>query len=294
MHKSGFVSIVGKPNAGKSTLTNAFLQQKVCSTTPKAQTTRHQIKVILNEENSQLILLDTPGIIVDPIHALHKKMNNAISNALQSADIILFLRDIHDEDEEFSFLKTVLLKPNAPIVFVLNKIDTHTEEEVKEWKEKHSEIISKCTAFFEVSALKNEKVKQLLESLVSMLPVSPPYFDKNEDEVSDLPVRFFIREIIRERIFFLFKKEVPYCSEVVVTEFREKKTLSKISVSIFVERDSQKAIFLGKNGTAIKKLGTQARKNIESFINRKVFLDITVKVKKKWRQSEDMLRSFGY
>lgn len=287
--KSGFVNIFGKPNAGKSTLLNALMGEKMAIVSPKVQTTRHRIKGILNDKNYQIIFSDTPGII-EPKYKLHEKMMQAVKSSLEDADVALLLVDIKDDlkesDEIFSSLSL-----KAPAIVVLNKTDLadkeSTEKAVSFFSDKKY-----CKKVVEISALKNKGITELLDVIISMLPDGEPFY--NDDNLSDLPMKFFVSELIREKIFYLYQDEIPYHSTVLVQEFKEKTTLTKITADIILQRETQKGIVLGEGGRMIKQLGTLARKDIEEFIGRKVFLELFVKVRPKWRDNEIHLREYGY
>jgi len=287
--KSGFVNIFGKPNAGKSTLMNALMGEKLAIVSPKVQTTRHRIKGILTDNDYQIIFSDTPGII-EPKYKLHEKMMQAVKGSLEDADVALLIVDIKDDlveaDEIFSSLSL-----KVPAIIVLNKADVADKEEIKKTidffsgKKYSKEIIS-------VSALRKLGLKELLDAIISLLPEGEPFY--NDDNLSDLPTKFFVSEIIREKIFYLFQDEIPYHAAVLVTEFKEKQTLVKIGADIILQRETQKGIVLGEGGKMIKELGTQARKDIEKFLGRKVFLELFVKVRPKWRDNEIQLKEYGY
>lgn len=286
--KSGFVNIFGKPNAGKSTLLNQLIGEKLAIVTPKVQTTRHRIKGIITTKDYQMILSDTPGII-EPKYKLQEKMMAAVHSALEDADVKLLVADISDDisHAEEIFLS---LKSKAPSIVVLNKTDKVDKEKVKE-----------STAFFQkkgyeyimpVSSAKGDGIPSLLDLIIKLLPEGVPFFE--EDNLTDMPTRFFVGEIIREKIYLLFEQEIPYHSTVLIQEFSEKATLTKIRAEIIVQRETQKAILLGHQGKMIKELGTIARKEIEEFIGKKVFLELFVKVRPKWRDTELNLREYGY
>jgi GTP-binding protein Era len=292
-HKAGFVSIIGKPNVGKSTLMNVLVGEKLSIITSKAQTTRHRIMGILNGVHEgtefQLVYSDTPGII-KPQYELHKSMMRFVHTSLDDADVILFVTDIfekHDEDDVLGKLKHI----EAPVFLIINKIDLAKEEQVQEkldyWKEHFptQELIP-------ISALNRFNTDTLLSRIVERLPVHPPYFPK--DELTDKPERFFASEIIREKIFNNYKKEVPYSCEVVVTEFKEKEDIIVIRSEILVERTSQRGIIIGDQGKAIKKVGIEAREEMEKFFGKKVFLEQFVKVEPDWRNKANKLSNFGY
>jgi GTPase len=287
--KSGFVNIFGKPNAGKSTLLNALMGEKMAIVSPKVQTTRHRIKGILNDKDYQIIFSDTPGII-EPKYKLHEKMMQAVKSSLEDADVALLIVDIKDNLEEADqVFSSLSLK--APAIVVLNKTDLVNKEKI----DKAVEFFSGkkyCKKVVEISALKNNGIKELLDVIIEMLPVGEPFY--NDDNLSDLPMKFFVGELIREKIFYLYQDEIPYHSTVLVQEFKEKTTLTKITADIILQRETQKGILLGEGGKMIKQLGTLARKDIEEFIGRKVFLELFVKVRPKWRDNEIHLREYGY
>jgi len=287
--KSGFVSIFGKPNAGKSTLLNALMGEKLAIVSPKVQTTRHRIKGILTEKDYQIIISDTPGII-EPKYKLHEKMMQAVRSSLEDADLALLLLDIKDNWEENDNLFTSL-KLKAPALVVLNKTDDVTKEKLAEAKEFFKEK-PYCKGIIAISALKKTNLDQLLKAVLERLPEGQPFFEG--DDLTDLPTKFFVGELIREKIFGLYGDEIPYQTTVLVQEFSEKSTLTKIRADIIVQRESQKGIILGEGGKSIRQLGSEARKDIEAFIDRKVFLELFVKVRPKWRDTENFLKEYGY
>jgi len=287
--KSGFVNIFGKPNAGKSTLLNALMGEKLAIVSPKVQTTRHRIKGILTNENYQIIFSDTPGII-EPKYKLHEKMMEAVKSSLEDADVALLLVDIKDDIQEANEVFSKLFL-KVPALVVLNKCDVADKETIEKAVAFFSEK-KYCKKVFEISALKNIGVQELLDEIISLLPEGAPFY--TDDNLSDLPMKFFVGEMIREKVFYLFSEEIPYSATVLVQEFKEKTTLTKISADIIVQRETQKAIILGHQGKMIKQLGTMARKDIEEFIGRKVFLELFVKVRPKWRDNELQLREYGY
>src|SRR5690242_16092186 len=286
--KSGFVNIFGKPNAGKSTLLNALMGEKMAIVSPKVQTTRHRIKGILNDKDYQVIFSDTPGII-EPKYKLHEKMMQAVKSSLEDADVALLLVDIKDDlgqaNEIFSSLSL-----KAPAIVVLNKTDLVTRETIQKAVSFFSDK-KYCKKVVEISALKNTGVDELLKVILSMLPEGEPFY--TDDNLSDLPMKFFVSELIREKIFYLYQDEIPYHATVLVQEFKEKTTLTKITADIILQRETQKGLVLGEGGKMIKQLGTLARKDIEEFIGRKVFLELFVKVRPKWRDNEIHLREYG-
>jgi len=287
--KAGFVSIFGRPNAGKSTLLNALMGEKLAIVSPKVQTTRHRIKGIITEKDYQIIFSDTPGII-EPRYKLHEKMMGAVKTAVEDADVALRLFDVEENpvsaDEIFSSLRL-----KAPAILVVNKADKTSPEklaETEQWFGSKPYV----TRALSISALEGRGIKTLLEAIVALLPEGEPFFAG--DELSDLPTRFFVAEMIREKIFHLFKDEIPYHTTVVVNEFKEKTSLIKISADIVVQRETQKGILLGEGGRMIRQLGTDARRDIEAFLQHKVFLELFVKVRPHWRDNDTMLKEYGY
>lgn len=288
-HQAGFVSIIGKPNVGKSTLMNRLVGQSLSIVTPKAQTTRHRIKGILNDENYQVVFSDTPGIL-EPHYLLQEKMMDFVTESLKDADAVLYISDLSEAygDEE---LMRRLLQIKVPVVVVINKMDQSSPDEINKlvhgWKKKLNPH-----AIIPISALKDFNVEQVRDALLALMPEAPPYFPK--ENLSDASERFFVSEIIREKIFMHYQQEIPYSAEVGIEEFKEENKIIRINAVIFVERDSQKGILIGKGGESIKRIGTEARKDIERFLGKKVFLELFVKVEKDWRKSENKLRRFGY
>lgn len=288
-HKAGFVSIIGKPNVGKSTLMNRLVGERLSIITSKAQTTRHRIMGIINSPDFQIVYSDTPGII-EPKYALHKAMMGFVYSSLEDADVILFVTDIHeryDEDDVLKKLKVI----TTPIILIINKIDTATQEQVDEkiayWKEHIN-----ATEIIAISALNDFNTAGVLEHIISRIPIHPAYFDK--DSLTDKSERFFAAEIIREKIFLNFDKEIPYSCEVQITEFKDEPNIIRIRAEILVERDSQKGILIGKGGTALKKIGQDARQDMEKFFQKHIFLEQHVKVEKDWRKVDKQLSRFGY
>lgn len=287
--KAGFVNIFGKPNAGKSTLLNALMHEKLAIVSPKVQTTRHRIKGILSTADYQIIFSDTPGII-DPKYKLHEKMMAAVKSALEDADLALLLIDVRDNLPEVDGVFSAL-RLKVPALVIVNKTDAASKEKLAE-----------ATAFFNqkkytkevvpLSALTGKGVDDLLQKILDYLPEGEPFYA--EDEISDLPTKFFVAEIIREKIYTLFEEEIPYQATVVVQEFKQKSTLIKIRAEIIVQRESQKAIIIGDGGKMIKQIGSLARVEIEKFIEQKIFLELFVKVRPAWRENETFLREYGY
>jgi GTP-binding protein Era len=287
--KSGFVSIFGKPNAGKSTLLNALMGEKLAIVSPKVQTTRHRIKGILTGDDYQVIFSDTPGII-EPKYKLQERMMGAVKFALEDTDVALLLVDVKENLEEAdAIFESLHLK--VPAIVVVNKLDAASAAQ-KETAFNFFQSRPYCRKVVGVSALKKQQIDELISTIIEWLPEGMPFFDK--DEMTDLPTRFFVAEMIREKIFYLYQEEIPYHTTVVVTEFKEKSTLVKIIAEIIVQRDTQKGILLGEGGKMIKQLGTEARKDIEAFLQQKVFLELFVKVRPKWRDNELMLKEYGY
>jgi GTP-binding protein Era len=287
--RAGFVNIFGRPNAGKSTLLNAFLGEKLAIVSPKVQTTRHRIKGIVTTKDYQVIFSDTPGII-EPRYKLHEKMMGNVKEALEDADIAIFLHDLTTSIEESNSLFSQL-KLKIPILVVCNKMDAVSDT-----------VVTSAVSFFQqqqyckeiiaIAAINKKNITALLKKIVALLPEGEPFF--NEDELTDLPTRFFAGELIREKIYELYEDEIPYHSTVLVKEFKEKSTLIKIQADIIVQRDTQKGILLGDGGKKIKALGTAARLEIEKFLGQKIFLELFVKVKPKWRDTDLYLKEYGY
>jgi GTPase len=287
--KSGFVSIFGRPNAGKSTLLNALMGEKLAIISPKVQTTRHRIRAFLNGEGYQVILSDTPGII-KPEYKLHEKMMKAVKSSLEDADLALLITDVRD-NPELSHEVFSNLKLRVPAVVIVNKCDLVKAEDATRVVEFFRQQ-PYCKEVLTIMAAKQKDWKQLLNLILKYLPEGDPFFP--EDEITDLSTRFFVGEMIREKIYGLFQDEIPYQTAVMVTDFKEKQSLIKITAEIIVQRESQKAIILGGQGKMIRKLGTDARQDIEAFLNSKVFLELFVKVRPKWRDNDIHLREYGY
>jgi GTPase len=288
--KSGFVNIFGKPNAGKSTLLNALVGEKLAIVSSKVQTTRHRIKAFLTKPGEyQIIFSDTPGII-EPKYKLHHHMMQNVKSALEDADIALLIADVNDDKNEVNkLLKSLKLENDS--ILILNKIDRLSKNKVEEI-EAFYKIHSYAKNLVKISALKQANLDELLSLIIKLLPEGEPFY--NEDELTDLPTKFFVSEIIREKIYELFEQEIPYQTAVVINEFKEKESLIKIQADIIVQRESQKVILLGEKGSMIKKLGTLARVDIEKFLQQKIFLQLFVKVKPKWRDNELKLKEYGY
>ena len=290
MHKAGFVNIVGKPNVGKSTLLNQLMGEKLAIVTQKAQTTRHRIFGIYNEEDLQIVFSDTPGVL-DPKYGLQERMMDFVKDSLQDADVFLFIVDILDKSEPFEYLVDKLNKIPVPVLILVNKIDESNQEDLEKVMELWHERIPKAE-ILPISALKGFNTEIILPKLKSLLPENPPYYDK--EMYTDKPERFFVNEAIREKILLNYEKEIPYSVEVVTEMFKENEGIIFIDSVIYVERDTQKGIIIGHKGEAIKKVGTEARIDLEKFFSKKIHLNLFVKVKKDWRKNDRDLKNFGY
>ena len=290
-HRAGFVSIIGKPNVGKSTLMNALVGERLSIVTSKAQTTRHRILGILNSDDFQLIYSDTPGII-QPKYELHNAMMSFVYSSLEDADVVLFVTDIYEKHDEEPVVERLRKMVDTPIILLVNKIDQANQEEVEAklayWKEQ----LPNAAEVLPISALKQFGTDGVLQLVMERLPVHPPYYPK--DELTDKPERFFAAEMVREKIFKLYKKEIPYSCEVVIEEFKEEEDIIRIRGIIYVERNSQKGIVIGAGGEALKKVGIWAREEMEKFFQKKVFLEMYVKVNENWRTDPKALSRFGY
>ena len=288
--KAGFVNIFGKPNAGKSTLLNALLGEKLAIVSPKVQTTRHRIKGFVTEPGKyQIIFSDTPGII-EPRYKLQEKMMQSVKSALEDADVALLIVDTTEGVEENNNLFTSL-KLKVPAIVVLNKVDKIGEKRITAAENFYRQQ-SYCKKLIKISALKNDNIQELINAILEFLPEGEPFYP--EDDMTDLPTKFFVGEMVREKIFELFGDEIPYHTAVMVNEFKEKETLVKIQADIIVQRESQKGILLGEGGKMIKQIGTLARQDIEKFLQQKVFLQLFIKVRPKWRDNELHLKEYGY
>ncbi len=290
MHKSGFINIIGNPNVGKSTLMNCFMGEKFSIITSKAQTTRHRILGIVNEEDFQLVFSDTPGIL-KPSYELQDSMMDFVKNALEDADIIIYMLEIGETSIKNNQVHKKILNANVPTFILLNKIDLsdqkNLEDQVILWKELYPKA-----HIYPISALNNFNIDIVLKHLIELIPQSPPYFPK--DQLTDKPERFFVNEILREKILLYYNKEIPYSVEVVTEDFKEEDNIIKIKSVIFVERDSQKGIIIGHKGSALKKIGTKARQGLEVFFGKKIYIELQVKVSKNWRSNAKLLKKFGY
>lgn len=288
--QSGFISIFGKPNAGKSTLLNALVGEKMAIVSHKVQTTRHRIKAFLNGENYQIVISDTPGII-DPKYKLHQKMMQQVKNALEDADVAILLYDLSDNNYAAADEVFTALKLKGPAIVICNKTDKISPKGTAEAIDFFS-TKPYCKDVLAMSLETKQGVDKLLPLMLKYMPVGEPFYP--QDDLSDLPTKFFVSEMIREKIYELYHEELPYHTAVLVQEFKEKTTLIKIQADIIVHRDTQKFIIIGDGGKMIKKLGTESRIAIEAFLGQKVFLELFVKVKPKWRDDELRLREFGY
>ncbi|MBL7927054.1 MAG: GTPase Era [Bacteroidia bacterium] len=289
MHKAGFVNIIGKPNVGKSTLLNVLLGENLAIVNPKAQTTRHRIKGVLNGTDYQIVFSDTPGIM-KPAYKLHHKMLDAVNETFTDADVMIYVAEI-GETEMDDGLKEKLKTLKVPVFLVLNKMDTINQEQLENALQ-HWKSVFDFTTIIPISALHKFNTAFIIENIIKHLPFADAYYDK--ETLTDRNERFFVTEILREKILSLYQKEIPYSTEVAIVYFKDEPNISKIGTVIYVERESQKAIVLGHQGKAIKRLGTEARKSMETFLGRKVFLEITVKVQDGWRDNDAALKKFGY
>lgn len=289
-HRSGFVNIVGNPNVGKSTLMNRLVGEKISIITAKAQTTRHRIVGIVNTPDYQVVYSDTPGVL-RPNYKLQESMLNFSLSALEDADVLLYVTDVVEKiDKNDEFLVKVQ-QLDLPLLLLINKIDQSNQGELERFVEQWKELLPKAE-IYPISALNNFGVDIVQKRILELLPDSPPYFGK--DALTDKPARFFVAEIIREKALLIYQKEVPYSIEVVVEEFKEDIDIIRIRAIILVERETQKGIVIGHKGDALKRLGIMARKDIELFFEKKIFLQLYVKVEKDWRNRDNMLRTFGY
>ena len=289
-HKAGFVSIVGNPNVGKSTLMNAWVGERLSIITPKAQTTRHRILGILNADDYQLVLSDTPGVIT-PSYEMQSSMMDFVKTALEDADILIYMLEVGETEMKDQRLFEKILRLEIPVLVLINKIDTTDQESliksVAHWQGKFPKA-----NIFPISAITGFSVKEVLNHIIELLPVSPPYYPK--DQMTDKPERFFVNEAIREQILQHYDKEVPYAVEVVTEEFFESEKIIKIRSLIMVKRETQKGIIIGHKGGALKKVGVGARMKLQAFFTKKIHLELYVKVNKDWRSNERQLKRFGY
>ncbi len=289
-HKAGFVNIIGNPNVGKSTLMNALVGERLSIITSKAQTTRHRILGIVNGDDFQILFSDTPGII-KPAYELQASMMDFVKSAFEDADILVYMVEIGEKELKDEAFFEKIKNAEVPVLLLINKIDTSTQEEVQEkmayWQRKVPNAI-----IFPISALQNFNIEAVFEKIIELLPESPAFYPK--DQLTDRPERFFVNEAIREKILIHYKKEIPYSVEIDTEEFFEAAHIIKIRSIIMVERDSQKGIIIGHKGAGLKRIGTEARKDLEKFFGKKIFLELYVKVNKDWRNNQNQLRRFGY
>ncbi|WP_194777245.1 GTPase Era [Pararhodonellum marinum] len=289
-HKAGFVNIVGKPNVGKSTLMNVLIGERLSIISSKAQTTRHRIMGLINDPDFQVVFSDTPGML-KPKYELHKSMMSFVHMSLEDADVILFVTDLYESDEEIEDVIEKINQSGVPVILVINKIDLSKENQLDEVTAYWTARI-KAETVIPISATESFNTERILQEILDRLPYHPPFYDK--DELTDKPERFFASEIIREKIFLNYKKEIPYSSEVAIEEFHEEENIIRIRALIYVERSSQKGIIIGEKGNALKRVGTQARLEMERFFGKKIFLETFVKVEDDWRKNKNKLRKFGY
>ncbi len=290
MHKAGFVNIVGNPNVGKSTLMNVLVGERVSIATFKAQTTRHRIMGIYNTDDVQIVFSDTPGVL-KPQYKLQESMLNFSNSALVDADVLLYVTDVVETPDKNSDFVANVQKLSIPILLLINKIDLSNQDKLTELVEKWKELIPQAE-IIPISAASKFNTDYVMKRILELLPDSPPFFEK--DQLTDKPARFFVTEIIREKILLYYDKEIPYAVEVGVETFKEEKDIIHIRAVIYVERDSQKGIIIGKQGKALKKVATEARRELERFFDKRIYLETYVKVDKDWRSSDKELRSFGY
>ncbi|HRG17838.1 MAG TPA: GTPase Era [Flavobacterium lutivivi] len=290
MHKAGFVNIIGNPNVGKSTLMNALVGERLSIITSKAQTTRHRIMGIVNGEDFQVVFSDTPGII-KPAYELQNSMMDFVKSAFEDADVLVYMVEIGEKELKDEAFFNKIIHSKIPVLLLLNKIDKSNQEQLEEqidlWREKvpNAEI-------FPISALENFNVSEVFNRILELLPSSPPYYPK--DALTDKPERFFVNETIREKILLNYDKEIPYSVEIETEEFKEDEDIIRIKSVIMVERDTQKGIIIGHKGLALKKVGMQAREDLEKFFGKQIYIELFVKVNKDWRSNSFQLRRFGY
>lgn len=289
-HKAGFVNIIGKPNVGKSTLMNVLIGERLSIISSKAQTTRHRIMGIINDDQYQIVFSDTPGML-KPKYELHKNMMSFVHMSLEDADVILFVTDLFETDAEIEDVLEKINDSGVPVLLVINKIDLNKENRLEEVTEYWTQRLRTETVI-PISATESFNTERILQEILDRLPVHEPFYDK--DELTTRPERFFASEIIREKIFLNYKKEIPYSTEVAIEDFVEESKIIRIRAVIYVERSSQKGIVIGEGGKALKRVGTQAREEMEKFFSKKVFLETFVKVEEDWRKNKNKLKRFGY
>lgn len=290
MHKAGFVNIVGNPNVGKSTLMNALVGERISIATFKAQTTRHRIMGIVNTDDMQIVFSDTPGVL-KPNYKLQESMLNFSTSALSDADVLLYVTDVIETPDKNNEFVEKVAKQTAPVLLLINKIDLTDQQKLETLVEEWHKVLPNAE-IIPISAASKFNLDVVMKRIKDLLPDSPPYFGK--DQWTDKPARFFVSEIIREKILLYYDKEIPYSVEVVVEQFKEDKKTIHVNAVIYVERDSQKGIIIGKQGKALKKVATEARRTLEKFFDKTIYLEIFVKVDKDWRSSDKELKNFGY
>ncbi|MCA0151705.1 GTPase Era [Winogradskyella vincentii] len=290
MHKAGFVNIIGNPNVGKSTLMNAFMGEKLSIITSKAQTTRHRILGIVNGENFQVVLSDTPGII-KPAYELQESMMGFVKSAFEDADLLIYMVEIGEKELKDEAFFNKIKNSKIPVLLLLNKIDSSNQEQLEEQSELWQQKVPNAE-FYPISALNGFNVKNVFDRIIELLPESPPFYPK--DQITDKPERFFVNEAIREKILVHYKKEIPYAVEVDTEEFLEEENIIRMRSVIMVERETQKGIIIGHKGSALKRVGVEARKDLEKFFGKQVHLELYVKVNKNWRSNQRQLKRFGY
>lgn len=288
--KSGFVNIVGNPNVGKSTLMNIMVGEKISIITAKSQTTRHRIMGVVTTDDYQIVYSDTPGVL-KPVYKLQESMLRYSQSALEDADVILYITDVLETKTKNRFFLDMINRINTPIILLINKIDLTDQAKAEEIAQEWQKLIP-MAEIHPISALHKFNTEKLLERIVELLPENPPYFEK--DRLTDKPERFFVSEIIREKILTRYSKEIPYSVQVEIESFKEETDIIRIGCVIYVIRDSQKGIIIGQGGKALKSVGTEARKSLEAFFGKKIFLEIFVKVSKDWRNNTGRLKNFGY
>jgi GTP-binding protein Era len=289
--KSGFVNIIGKPNVGKSTLMNALMGEKLSIVSPKVQTTRHRILGIITEENYQIVFSDTPGIIPKPKYKLHEAMMRFVKQALEDADVVLYMIDSKEDDDRLPTILNMIKEEEKPLFLIINKIDLLNQDQVVNLMKRWSAVVPE-DHIIPISAIKGFNIQAIKDRALENLPEGEPYFP--EDQTTDKSERFLVSEMIRERIFNFTRQEIPYSTEVVVTAFKEEEDIIRIMAEIFVERQSQKGILIGKGGESLKIMGTNVRRDLEQQYGKRIYLELFVKVKEDWRGSDHMLRQFGY
>jgi len=288
-HKAGFVSIIGKPNVGKSTLMNALIGEKLSIISPKAQTTRHRIRGIISDDEFQIVFSDTPGLLKSH-YKLQEAMMAFVKESLEDADIILFMVELHESPENHDYIETIQ-HVNTPVILVVNKADLASGNELHTIEQSWLTILPTANVIM-ISALHGLNLGKLMKTIIDLLPEGSPFFPK--EEMTDRSLRFFVAESIREKIFMNYHKEIPYSTTVIVESYNEEENIDRIKALIFVERETQKAIILGHKGEAIKKIGIETRKELEEFLDKQVYLELTVKVSKDWRNNPEMLKRYGY